>query len=139
MLNWRTRKVLIRGRAILLGLSRAFDNPVARFRKLPQKLPQGRAEVLPITKMRAHSGAEFRFVNELVRVRAVLERRLRAEQERINVRRRSAPHQLARQVELLPQQILVIGITNLRRQIKTTLNQGRVAVTGAVAVQVAEF
>ena len=67
-----------------------------------------RAEVLGVAEMRAHAGAEFRFVDEFVRVRAVLEGRLRAEQQRINIRRRTTLQEFTRKRGLLVQQPRVI-------------------------------
>ena len=63
-------------------------------------------------------GPQFRFVDELVRVGAVFERSLRAEQKRVNVRRRSALHEFTRQFELRREQRRVIRALDLRRKIK---------------------
>src|SRR5215207_2186891 len=63
----------------LFRFCRAFDHPIARFGNLRKKSAQRRAEMLRVAIMRAHAGAQFRFVDELVGVGAVLERRLSAQ------------------------------------------------------------
>src|SRR6187399_1039918 len=65
--------------ASLFWFRRALYDPIARFRYLPVELAQSGAEVLGVAVMRAHTGAQLGFVNELVGVGAVLERRLGAE------------------------------------------------------------
>ena len=60
----------------VLGLGHLFE-----------EFAEGGAQVFGVAEMRAHAGAEFGLVDEFVGVRAVLERRLRPEQKRIDVGR----------------------------------------------------
>src|SRR5688500_11305839 len=99
MLNWTTRKVLMPG--ISFWLSCAFDHPLFRFGYLFEKFPQDRAQVFGIPKVRPHPRPQLGFINELVGMSAVLEWSLRAKQQGINVRGRTALHEFTRQFELL--------------------------------------
>src|SRR5690606_36300640 len=73
--------------ASLFWFRSALDDPLLRFRNLPDKLAQRRAQMFRVTRMGSHSRAEYCLVNELVRVRAVRERSLRPKQKRIYVGR----------------------------------------------------
>ena len=84
---------------------------------------QSSAEVLGVTEMRAHAGAQLGLVDELVGLRAVLERRLRAQQQRVNVGRRAALQQLARERRLLGEQRGVGGGRDFRREVEARLDQ----------------
>ena len=66
---------------ILFGLRRALNYPLTRYRHLLEKLVQHSAQMFGITKMRAHPRAQFRLVDKLIRMRAVLEWRLRPQQQ----------------------------------------------------------
>src|SRR5690606_16593449 len=99
----------------------------------------GRAQVLGIAEMRSHAGAQFGFVDELVGMRAVLEGRLRSEEQRINVGRGATIKEFAGERRQVPQERFVGRTLDLRREVETRLDQRRVAVTGPVAVQVAKL
>ena len=93
------------GGNVLFRFRGALDHPIAGRGDLLQKRPQGRAQVLGVAEMGAHTGAQLGLVNEFVGVGAVLEGRLGAEQEGIHVGRGTALHQLTREGELVGEQL----------------------------------
>jgi len=103
---------------LLFRLGGAFDDPIARFRDELKELAEHGAEVLGVTEVRAHAGAQLGFVDEFIGVRAVLEWRLCAEQQGVNIGRRAAVEEFARERELVGEQRRVRGAVDFGRQIK---------------------
>ena len=120
----------------LLRLSGAFHDPIAGFGNQIEEPLERRAEVFGVAIVRSHSRAKLGFVNELVGLRGVLERRLCAEEQRIDIRGRATLQQLARQLELRCKQGRVIRVFDFWRKIKARLNQRRITVSGTVPVSI---
>src|SRR5664280_1040769 len=90
--------------ALSFGLGRALRHPRLGLRHLLEKFAERRAQMFGIAEMRPHARPEFRLVDEFVGMSTVLKRRLGSQKKRIDVGRRTALQQLARQGKLVGQQ-----------------------------------
>ena len=95
--------------------------------------------MLGLPEMRAHPRAKLGFVDELVGVGAMLERRLGAQEQGIDVGRGPAAQELARELHLVGEERGVPRARYLLREEEPGLDEGRRSVAGPVTVQVTQL